>query len=81
MKSKTYVSVKPHLLSLGFLSKCQYKLIKGPVVDMDNHFNKVFPTFDPLNPEFVPGVRVIDTFSSCFSFHMFSKYNKDSFKS
>lgn len=48
---------------------------------MDNHFNEVFFSFDPLNPEFVPGIRIIDTFSSCFSFHMFSKCNKDSLKS
>jgi len=81
MKLKTYILVKPHLLFLGFLSKHQHKLIKGPVVDMDNCFNKVFSSFDPLNSEFVSGVKVIDTFSSCFSFHMFSKCNKDSFKS
>jgi len=48
---------------------------------MDNHFNEVFLSFDPLNPEFASGVRIIDTFSNHFSFHMFSKCNKDSLKS
>ena len=48
---------------------------------MDNHFNEVFLSFDSLNPKFVPGVRIINTFSSHFSFYMFSKCNKDSLKS
>jgi len=81
MEPQTYVLVKPHLLSLSFLSKHQHELIKSLVVNMDNDFNEVFLSFDPLNSEFVPGVRIIDTFSSCFSFHIFSKYNKDSLKS
>ena len=81
VESKTYASVIPHLLSLGFLLKYQHKLIKGSVVDMDNFFNEVFLSFDPFNPEFAPGVRIINTFSSHFSFHVFSKCNKDSLKS
>ena len=48
---------------------------------MDNCFNKVFPSFDPLNPEFSSGCRIIDIFSSCFSFHLFSKYNDDNLRS
>ena len=31
--------------------------------------------FDPLNPEFSSGNRIIDIFASCFSFHTFSKCN------
>jgi len=31
--------------------------------------------FDPLNPEFSPGNRIIDIFASCFFFHTFSKCN------
>jgi len=81
MEPKANDSTKLHLLSLGFLSKCQCQLIKGPIVDMDNHFNKVFSSFDPLNSELSPGCRIIDTFSSCFSFHLFSKCNKNNFKS
>ena len=45
---------------------------------MDNRFNKVFPYFDLLNSKFSPGTRIIDTFSSCFSFHSFNKYSDDS---
>ena len=68
MEPKIYMSVKPHLLSLGFLSKCQHKLIKGLVVNIDNCFNEVFPSFDPLNSEFVPRVRIINTFLVIFHF-------------
>jgi len=81
MESKAKVLTKLYSLFLGFLSKHQHQLIKGPIVNMDNHFNEVFPSFDPLNSEFFPGCRIIDTFSSCFSFHSFSKHNEDSLKS
>ena len=47
---------------------------------MDNHFNKVFSSFDALNPEISPGCRIIDIFSNCFSFHLFSKCKDDNFK-
>ena len=48
---------------------------------MDNHYNEVFLSFDPLNPEFSPGSRIIDIFSNCFSFHLFSKCNDQNIKS
>ena len=48
---------------------------------MNNCFNENFPSFDPLNSEFSLGYRIINTFSSCFSFHSFSKCNEDSLKS
>ena len=47
---------------------------------MDNRFNEVFPSFDPLNPEFWPGSRIINNFSHRFSFHSFSKSSDRSFK-
>ena len=31
---------------------------------MDNRYNEVFPLFDPINPEFFPGSRIIDIFTS-----------------
>ena len=48
---------------------------------MDNYFNKVFPLFDLLNSEFSPRYRIINTFSSYFSFYSFSKCNNDNLKS
>ena len=47
---------------------------------MDNRFNKVFSFFNPLNPEFKPGNRMINSFSNCFSFYLFSKSNNHLFK-
>ena len=48
---------------------------------MDNWFNEVFPSFNPLNSEFVPGYRIIDFFPSYFLFNLFSKCNNDILKS
>ena len=53
----------------------------GPIIDMDNRFNKVFSFFDLFNPEFSPSFRIVDNFSSHFSFHSFSKHNDDNLKS
>jgi len=74
MENKSNMPSQQHSLSLNSLTKHQHELIKGYLVNMDNHFNEVFPLFDPLNPEFSPGNRIIDIFSSCFSFHLFSKH-------
>jgi len=62
-----------HPLLLNFLTKRQYSLIKGHLVDIDNHFNEVFPSFDPINPELFPGHRIINIFSNCFLFQPFNK--------
>ena len=48
---------------------------------MDNCFNEVFPSFNPLNPEFSPGNRIIDCFPNQFSFYLFSKSKDQHFKS
>jgi len=53
----------------------QREIIKGPVIDMNNRFNKVFPSFNPLNKEFSSGSQLIDIFFSCFFFHLFDKCN------
>jgi len=44
---------------------------------MDNRFNEVYPSFNPLHSELSPANRVIDTFSDHFSFHSFSKYKSN----
>jgi len=66
--------------SLGFLTRHQCDLIKGYVVDIDNRFNEVFPSFVLLHPEFSPSHRVIDTFSDYFSFNLLSKQKDNSLK-
>ena len=75
MKPKENSSHNQHSLSLGGLTRCQYNLIKGPLVNMDNQFNKLSPSFISLHPEISPGSRVIDLFSNRFSFHPVSEYN------
>jgi len=70
-----------HTLSLNSLTRHQQELIKGHVVDMDNCFNEVFPSFDFLNPELVPGNRITDTCSNHFSFHLFNKWTSQNIKS
>ena len=70
-----------HALSLNFLTRKQCGLIKGHIVNMENQFNKVFPSFDPINPEFFPGNKIIDTHANHFSFHFFNKHISYNIKS
>ena len=44
-----------HPLSLNSLTRKQYGLIKGYLVNIENCFNEVFPSFDPINLELFPG--------------------------
>jgi len=80
MKLNFPSSTSQYLSSLDILTKHQCESIKEHLVDIDNRFNEVFPSFAPLHPEFSPGFRVIDTFSNCFSFNLFSKQKNDSLK-
>ena len=70
----------PYPLVLNSLTRCQCGLIKGYIINMNNRFNEVFPSFDSLNPEFQPGNRIIDHFFNHFSFHLFNKSNNHLFK-
>jgi len=80
IEPRTCLSLNQHSSSLGLLTRYQCDLVKGLLVDMDNRFNEVFPSFAPLHPEFSPSHKVIDIFPSCFSFHLFSKQKDNSFK-
>ena len=42
---------------------------------MANRSYECFSSFSPLNSEFSPGSRIIDTFSDCFSFNICDKRN------
>jgi len=81
MENNSDISTHLYSILLSSLTGRQCGLIKGHLVDMDNWFNKVFPSFDSLNPEFTPGIRIIDCFSNQFFFHLFSKSNDQQFKS
>ena len=79
LKSRPSLCNNPHHFSLNSLSSYQWKMIKGPIVDMNNRFNKVFPAFDPLNKEFSPGSQIIDIFPSQFSFHSSNRCSKNNY--
>jgi len=63
-----------HPLLLNSLTRKQYDLIKGHLVDMKNRFNEVFPFFDLINLELFPGHIIIDSYANHFSFHFFTKW-------
>ena len=44
---------------------------------MDNRFNEVFPSFDPLNIEFFPCSCLSNVYPSRFSFHSFIKHSNN----
>jgi len=58
-------------------TKQQFK-IKSLIVDTKNCPNGIFPSFDSLNSEFSLGFRLIDNFSSYFSFHWANCKDKES---
>jgi len=37
----------------------------------------IFPSFSPLNPELIPGSRIVDVFSDQFSFNIANKEKND----
>jgi len=43
--------------------------IKSSIVDANNYLNGIFSSFDFLNSKFSPESRLVDIFSSCFSFY------------
>ena len=69
-----------HQLLLERLTPRQQANIRGPVINMGNRFNKIFPSFSSLNHEFSLGNRLIDIFPSQFSFHSINRKSKGSIK-
>ena len=66
-----------HLSSLSFFTDHQKTKIKGYLADANNRSYGVFSSFSSLHPELSPGLRVIDTFSNCFSFNSNNKGKND----
>ena len=65
------------MVALDSLTNRQRSLVKGHLVDLANKVNECFPSFNPLNSEFSPGLRVIDNFSDHISFNLFNKEKDD----
>jgi len=66
-----------YYLSLENLMPRQWLNVKGPIVDANNRLNSIFNSFIPFSSEFSLENRLIDIFSSCFSFYVSNrKYAK-----
>ena len=48
------------------------------IVDANNCLNEIFPSFNSLNSKFQLGLKLIDIFSSCFSFYKADCYSDKS---
>jgi len=78
LETNSLSNITSYQLSLNNFTPKQWLKIKGPVVHIDNRFNKVFLSFDLFNKEFALGCYLIDIFSNCFSFHTSSKQSNKS---
>jgi len=58
-----------YLLLKKLTPKWQLK-VKDSIVDANNRLNSIFNSFNPFSSKFSPGNRLIDIFSSRFSFHL-----------
>jgi len=69
-----------HSLLLAHLKLKQQQKIKSYIVDIENRYNEIVLSFDPLNKEFSPGWRIIDLFEDHFLFHMVKNNNDNNLK-
>ena len=70
-------STSPNPHSIGSLTNRQKNITKGHLIDSCIKSYGIFPSFSPLNQEFIPGSRIIDIFSDCFSFNLVNKKEKE----
>ena len=71
------LSISPNPHSISSLTNCQKNITKGHLIDSCNKSCSIFPSFSPLNQEFVPGSCIIDIFSDHFSFNLATKKEKE----
>ena len=69
LESNYSLHLENHHLSLETLTVKQWLKVKSSIVNANNRLNRLFNSFDPFNNELSPGNRLIDLYSSCFSFH------------
>jgi len=67
-----------HCLSLENMTDKQRLKIKSSIINTNNCLNGIYPLFDFLNCKFSPRFRLIDNFSSHFSFHQANYKDKES---
>ena len=73
MESSYSTFISQYSTSLDSLTRCQYSLIKSYLVDIDNRFNRIFPSFTPLYSKLSSGYRIIDNFSDWLVSNLHSK--------
>jgi len=66
-------SITPNPHRIGLLTNHQRNLTKGHLIDSFNKALGIFPSFSPLNPEFSPGLHIMDEFSNRFCFNLVNK--------
>ena len=59
----------PHKVATSKLTNKQRSNLKSPIKDVNERLNSVRDCYNPLFPLFSPGSRIVDHFSSRFSFH------------
>jgi len=69
LKSRHNENSNYHCLLLENMTSKQWLKIKSSVIDTNNHLNGIFSMFNSLNSELFPGSRLVDIFSSSFSFN------------
>jgi len=67
-----------HCLSLKNMMSIQQLKIKSSIVDVNNCLNGIFSLFNSLNKELFPSSKIINIFSSHFSFHQANCKYKES---
>jgi len=77
-ESRYTINSHPHYLSLENMTSKQWLKIKSSIVNTNNHLNGIFLLFDSLDSKFSPDFRLIDIFSSHFSFHQANCKDKES---
>ena len=75
LESRDPNTQESHCLLLDKLMPRQCSSIKDLLVNMDNKFNKVFPSFSSFNYESLLGNRLIDIFPNHFHFTLWTENN------
>ena len=73
LESRFSSNHKLYYLLIEKLTPKQRLKIKDPIIDSNNRLNGIFDFFNPFNNKFLPGNRLINLFSSCFSFYLLDR--------
>ena len=77
IESRLNSNLSLNSVALDSLTNRQRSLVKGYLVDSADRTNECFLSFNPLDLEFSPGLRVIDNFSDHISFNLYNKEKDD----